>query len=59
VRLASEIFRKKRKLSDKLAYTSQVIGKSLDMVEAKTKVIVNALEVRLGKLGTAEMEVQG
>ena len=37
-----------------------MIGKSLDLVEAKTKVIVNALEVRLGKVGTAgEMEVQG
>ena len=58
--LASEIIRKKRKLSEKLAYTCQVISKSLDLVEAKTKVIVNALEVRLGKLGTAEeTEVQG
>jgi hypothetical protein len=37
-----------------------VISKSLDLVEAKTKVIVNALEVRLGKLETAEeTEVQG
>ena len=37
-----------------------MISKSLDLVEAKTKVIVNALEVRLGKLGTAEeTEVKG
>ena len=41
VTLASEIFRKKRKLSEKLASTCQVIGKSLELVEAKTRVMVS------------------
>ena len=36
-----------------------MISKSLDLVEAKTKVMVSALEVRLGKLGTEELEVHG